>query len=255
MAVLLLKLAGPLQSWGSRSRFTERGTQHEPTKSGVVGLLAAALGRRRTDSIDDLAALNFAVRIDQPGSFEDDFQTEHKRKWDKDSARWVSDTSKSGSLPLTHRHYLADAVFVAAFEGDSELLHACAGALDSPVFPLFLGRRSCPPACRVLVGEFEGESLLDVLKGHPWEASQLYQGSWKFRDKEFVDLEVLYDKQSSADGEGYDVVQRDVPISFSQEHRQYSFRAVAHMTVAVKNQAYAGERVEHDPWAALEKEA
>ena len=43
MAVLLLKLAGPLQSWGSSSRFTERGTEHEPTKSGVVGLLAAAL--------------------------------------------------------------------------------------------------------------------------------------------------------------------------------------------------------------------
>lgn len=255
MTVLLLKLAGPLQSWGSRSRFAERGTQHEPTKSGVVGLLASALGRRRTDSIDDLAALNFAVRIDQPGSFEDDFQTEHKRKWDKDSARWVSDTSKSGSLPLTHRHYLADAVFVAAFEGDSELLHACAVALDFPVFPLFLGRRSCPPTCRILVGEFEGESLLDVLKAHPWEASQLYQGSWKFHDKEFVDLEVLYDKQSSIDGEGYDVVQRDVPISFSQEHRQYSFRAVAHTTVAVKNQAYAGERVEHDPWVALEKEA
>ena len=140
MTVLLLKLAGPLQSWGSGSRFTERGTQHEPTKSGVIGLLAAALGRRRTDSVDDLASLEFGVRIEQPGTFEEDFQTEHRRVWDKDRARWVADASKS--LPLTRRHYLADAVFVAAFEGDNELLHACAEALDSPVFPLFLGRRS-----------------------------------------------------------------------------------------------------------------
>ena len=75
MAVLLLKLAGPLQSWGSASRFTDRGTQHEPTKSGVVGLLAAALGRRRTASVDDLASLRFGVRIDQPGTLQDDFQT------------------------------------------------------------------------------------------------------------------------------------------------------------------------------------
>lgn len=107
----------------------------------------------------------------------------------------------------------------------------------------------------MLVGEFEGKNLLGVLRGHPWEASKRYQGSWKFRDKEFVDLGVLYDKQFSADGEGYDVVQRDVPISFSQEHRQYSFRTVSHTTVAVKNHAYIGQRTEHDPWAALEKEA
>lgn len=122
MAVLLLKLAGPLQSWGSSSRFTERGTEHEPTKSGVVGLLAAALGRYRTDPVDDLAALHFGVRIDQPGTFLSDFQTEHKRKWDSQSARWVS----GDALPLTHRHYLADAVFVAAFEGDLGLLQRCA---------------------------------------------------------------------------------------------------------------------------------
>ena len=55
MATLLLKLAGPLQSWGSDSRFTETKTRHEPTKSGVIGLLAAALGRRRTEDVSDLA--------------------------------------------------------------------------------------------------------------------------------------------------------------------------------------------------------
>lgn len=251
MAVLLLKLAGPLQSWGSASRFTDRGTQHEPTKSGVVGLLAAALGRRRTASVDDLASLRFGVRIDQPGTFEDDFQTEHKRKWDKSLNRWVSDRA----LPLTHRHYLADAVFVAAFEGDDELLQQCAAALDAPAFPLFLGRRSCPPACRVLLELSESATLLEALKGHPWEASERYKKNRRFRESEFVDLEILYDKQSDSDGEGYDVVQRDVPISFSQEHRQYSFRTVAHATASVRNPAYIRQPADHDPWAALGKEA
>lgn len=47
MATLLLRLAAPLQSWGSDSKFETRKTDREPTKSGVVGLLAAALGLRR----------------------------------------------------------------------------------------------------------------------------------------------------------------------------------------------------------------
>jgi CRISPR system Cascade subunit CasD len=253
MTVLLLKLAGPLQSWGSQSRFSERGTQHEPTKSGVIGLLSAALGRRRTEPVDDLASLKFGIRIDQPGSFEDDFHTEHKRKWDADSCRWLTDTSKSGSLPLTHRYYLSDAVFVAAFEGDANLLRKCAEALDAPAFPLFLGRRSCPPSCRVFLDLFDTSSLLEALQEHPWEASERYQRSWRYRDKEFVDLEILCDKQAVENGEGYDVSQRDVPISFSQEHRQYSFRMVSHATAHVRNPSYVEQTPDHDPWSALVK--
>lgn len=254
MAVLLLKLAGPLQSWGLESRFTERQTQHEPTKSGVVGLLAAALGRRRTESVDDLAALRFAVRIDQLGTLEIDLQTEHKRKWDESEGGWTIGTSKAMTLPVTHRHYLADAVFVAALEGDSELLRKCADALDAPVFPLFLGRRACPPACRVLIGIQEDVTLLKALESHPWEASRWHQASWEYRDRERVPLEVLCDELPPEEEEGYDVAQRDVPVSFSQEHRQYAFRTVSHTTVRVKNPAYARQQVEHDPWTALGKE-
>ena len=106
----------------------------------------------------------------------------------------------------------------------------------------------------MLLGVSEDKTLLEALKHHPWEASARHQANWTFRDKEFVDLEVLYDKQSSDDGEGYDVVQRDVPVSFSQEHRRYSFRTVAHATVSVRNGAYAGQRVDHDPWSVLGKE-
>lgn len=67
MAVLLLRLAGPMQAWGVRSRFTVRSTELAPTKSGVIGMLAAAVGRRRTDPIEDLIKLRFGVRKDQPG--------------------------------------------------------------------------------------------------------------------------------------------------------------------------------------------
>lgn len=46
MSTLLLRLAGPLQAWGTESKFETRRTEREPTRSGVVGLLMAALGCR-----------------------------------------------------------------------------------------------------------------------------------------------------------------------------------------------------------------
>ena len=91
MSTLLLRLAGPLQSWGDSSRFTRRETRAEPTKSGVLGLLAAAQGRRRTDPILDLAALRFGVRIDQPGRLPAAFQP---------AIRWRD----GQSLPLSYRY-------------------------------------------------------------------------------------------------------------------------------------------------------
>lgn len=65
---LLLRIAAPLQSWGTRSRFAEYDTHLRPTKSGTLGMIAAAQGRDRTDDISDLAQLRFAVRGDRPGT-------------------------------------------------------------------------------------------------------------------------------------------------------------------------------------------
>ena len=42
MSTLLLRLAAPLQAWGTASKFERRRTQREPSKSGVIGMLAAA---------------------------------------------------------------------------------------------------------------------------------------------------------------------------------------------------------------------
>ena len=248
MTVLLLKLAGPFQSWGSDSRFTERKTQHEPTKSGVIGLVAAALGRRREDPVDDLASLRFGVRIDQPGTYERDFQTEHTCAWDKDAQRWPF----KGSLPLSHRYYLSDAVFVAALEGDQALLRSCAEALEHPAFPLFLGRRSCPPSCKVLLGIEEHATLLEALGYVSWQATDRYRHRWSVREKEEIELEILYDKGPDNQGEGYDVGQQDVPISFSQVYRQYAWRTVAHTSAIVRNPSFVASVPEHDPLKALD---
>ena len=155
MATLLLRLAAPLQSWGSDSKFETRKTDREPTKSGVVGLLAAALGLRRDDT-EGLARLNglrFAVRADQEGSLLVDFHTAKSR-----------DTSY-----VTYRHYLQDAVFLAGLESEDEaLLWELEAALRHPVYPLYLGRRSCPPTLPLCLGIRQG-SLLDVLRTEPMQ--------------------------------------------------------------------------------------
>ena len=60
---LLLRLSAPLQSWGSGSVYDNRETDDMPTKSGVTGILAAALGRKRGESLEDLLerfAFNFS---------------------------------------------------------------------------------------------------------------------------------------------------------------------------------------------------
>src|SRR5699024_6559366 len=144
VTVLMLNLAGPMQSWGNSSRFTRRETAPEPTKSGVVGLPAAALGRRRTDPLEDLAQLRFGVRTEQQGRLERDFQT---------AQRWETGRSK----PLSYRFYLADAAFLAAVEGPDEIIEGLVRALKAPTFPLYLGRRAYPPARPVFADVVDGD--------------------------------------------------------------------------------------------------
>lgn len=73
--VLLVRLAGPLQSWGVSSRFARRDTHARPTKSGVIGLCAAALGLDRDEPLGELAEVSFGVRADHPGTRLRDYQT------------------------------------------------------------------------------------------------------------------------------------------------------------------------------------
>ncbi len=73
--VLLIRLAAPLQSWGLNGRFSHRDTHSRPTKSGVIGLCAAALGVTREEPLGELADLLFGVRADRPGTPLRDYHT------------------------------------------------------------------------------------------------------------------------------------------------------------------------------------
>lgn len=211
MTTLLLRLAGPMQSWGDSSRFTRRDTRAFPTKSGVLGLLAAAEGRRRTDPIEDLVGLRFGVRVDQPGTVIKDFQT-----------AFNPSIGRAGAvMPLSHRYYLTDAAFLAGVEGERGLLEGLSDALDDPKFPIYLGRRSCPAEGQINLG-LTDRPLEEALEAHAWLAAEWYRRT----QPPTVMLELLVDAQPGEVGPTQSV--RDVPYSFDPTYRDYGWREVAH---------------------------
>ncbi|QYC44714.1 CRISPR system Cascade subunit CasD [Nonomuraea coxensis DSM 45129] len=231
MSVLLLQLAGPLQSWGATSRFARRSTEAAPTKSGVIGLLAAALGRERTEDISDLAALRFGVRVDQPGTLLRDFHTAH---------HFVT----GEAAPVSERFYVADAVFVAGVEGEDALVETLRQALAAPVFLPYLGRRSCPPSRPIFLNIEKNAGLIEALQREPWHAARWHQR--RRRDERSVELELLIEAEAE-DGPVDSL--RDQPVSFDPLNRRYRLRGVHRPPRAsVINPA---ARPVHDPFTAL----
>ncbi len=152
MATLLLRLQGAMQSWGSTSRFDERDTQLEPSKSGVLGLVCAALGRDRHEPVEDLAALRMGVRVDREGVPMRDYQTiggDRDPQKVRKSIRTASGDFRKDPV-VSPRYYLSDAAFLVGLEGaDEALLARIHAALRAPHWPLALGRKSFVPGMPV----------------------------------------------------------------------------------------------------------
>jgi CRISPR system Cascade subunit CasD len=200
----MLRLVGPMQSWGTTSRFDQRDTGKEPSKSGVIGLVAAALGIDRENWIDlePLTRLSMGVRHDRPGVPKRDYQT----------AQHIisADRSKVHDTAVTTRDYLADAAFLVGLDSvDQELLERIHKALSNPVWPLALGRKSYVPSEPILMdGALQNVSLREALERWPWIASPR---KWeKSPDKLLVSFE-------STDGSG--LLKMDQPLSSFAERR------------------------------------
>ena len=234
MSTLLLRLAAPMQSWGADSKFNWRRTARAPTKSGVVGLIAAALGRRRNESIEDLQALRFGVRADKEGKLLRDY---HIAKNPEDPK----------SPYVTYRYYLSDAVFLVGLEGNLELLRQIEYALNNPVFPLYLGRRSCPPYGRLCLGIRVDKPLEQALKEERLQTSALTK-----HGHSETSLRIILDADNSHPSF---YLLRDMPISFDQSHRRFGFRRVYETTlpaVAGDSNPAASVPTEHDAMSELE---
>lgn len=180
---LFLRLEAPLQSWGERGQWSVRDTASEPTKSGVVGLLACALGWRDDERIRSLSQqLRIGVRCDLTGTDAPlvDYHTvgggyskpmlltaEGKPKWTP---------SKRPHTEQTWRSYLCDASFLVALQSepeDADLIAQLAEAVQLPVWPIYLGRKSCVPTLPVYEGVGNHASLQDALEAKTLRARSL----------------------------------------------------------------------------------
>jgi CRISPR system Cascade subunit CasD len=169
MKSVLLRLEGPLQSWGTQGRFGIRDTDMEPSKSGVLGMVGAALGVRRDDeaTLARLVALEMAVRVDREGTVIRDYHTAGGGIFaGREHGVWTPDGR--GVTAVTERFYLADASFVVALgTNDHGLVGEIAAALEEPRWPLFLGRRACVPSCPVYLGVTEAAPADAVRRARP----------------------------------------------------------------------------------------
>ncbi|MBS2545346.1 type I-E CRISPR-associated protein Cas5/CasD [Catenulispora sp. NL8] len=256
--VLLLRLAGPLQSWGIAGENNRRDTASAPTKSGILGLLAAAEGRRREDPITDLLSLHMGVRTDQPGSLLRDYHTVSDYRGVPllsaavTTAGVQKPTSPKKPTHVTTRFYLQDAVFLAAIAGPAATIETLHRAVTNPAFPLALGRRSCVPAGRLVIGVQAG-GLMHTLQTTPWQAGDLARARYRHSN---IDLPITIDAEAATvDGTGttrHTVF--DVPISFHPRKRGFRERDVIHTwTTVPTGHALTDETSSsaHDPFALI----
>lgn len=254
MKSLLLKFAGPLQSWGTDSHFETRHTDYYPSKSAVIGMVAAAFGyRRSTDCDEEIVKLNdldFAVRIDQQGNLLRDYHI---------AAKYKSNGNFEKNY-VTNRYYLEDAIFLVAIGSDNEkLIDSINNALRSPYFQSSLGRRSLPPTADFILG-VEDCGVIQALLTYEWLArkagknqvqvsklSMLSQSSNESCNAGFISLYADSDLVYKAECElakdntcTYKIqsyvrkLRKDYVNSFSNKERKFGFRYESKMEIPIE---------------------
>ena len=170
---LFLRLESPLQAWGEDSEWSERRTAPDPTKSGIVGLLACALGWNDDERIQNLSRqIHIGVRCDVPGTPAPlkDYHTVGGGYSEPQLLNAKGELKLSNGKPhteLTTRHYLCDASFLVAVTGAGTLIEVLCYAIQNPVWTLYLGRKSCVPSRPLFDGVGDYDSLQVALELHP----------------------------------------------------------------------------------------
>lgn len=170
---VLLRLTGPVQAWGAPGAHWEhRPVLSRPTKSGVLGMVANALGRTREEPPTDLAQLRFGARADRPGHLEPDYQTAGGGQFPLDTGTVFSNpelannpdlfrygaprdphpgTGKAGwsekarQTVVKRVGLLVDASFLVSLTGPTPLTGTVWEAVNDPARVLCLGRHGCYP--------------------------------------------------------------------------------------------------------------
>jgi CRISPR system Cascade subunit CasD len=178
-AFLIFRLYGPMAAAGEIAVGEHRPTADHPSRSAVIGLIGAALGIRRDEEAAQAAlarGYRLAVRVDAPGALMRDYHTAQVpsassgRRRNRFMTRRdeLAGPDESRNTVLSTRDYRCDAVYTVGIARTDEhapyTLDAIADALRSPVFALYLGRKSCPLAVPVDPRVVEAEDLIAALQ-------------------------------------------------------------------------------------------
>ena len=166
--LLILRLEGMLQSWGDHSKWDTRDSGDFPSKSGVVGLLACAMGLERgCREIAELSAnIQVAVRADRPGVRMLDFHTVQGRPRLRTADN--GDRTEDKSTIVSTRWYLQDASFIAVVDAPPVWRERICAALRRPAWPIYLGRKCCVPSRPVLERVTDAyDGLMDAVRRYP----------------------------------------------------------------------------------------
>ena len=242
MPALAFYIDSPLQSWGLSSKFDVRQTNRFPTKSAVVGLIAAALGidKHGPDEGEALSAITdcrlTVVRMDKLAASPRlvDFHTvgggydKTKSTWEKMSIPRKASGAPFGTV-LTRRSYLTDASFAAILEGSRETLDTVRDALLDPKWGVWFGRKHCLPAsplspCLQASPQLAFDTLREVIA---------QMDAFYYRDRETDTPLKSYEFQEELETmEAGSVLQKDQPASFGAHHGSiplpYAGRAIRH---------------------------
>jgi CRISPR system Cascade subunit CasD len=147
-----------MQSWGYSSRFGRRTTALHPTRSGVFGILAAAMGIDKHDAQEAETLRQFAnlrltvATLPRQARRGDERLIQRMEDYHTVTGiRRASGKVERDATVLTYRHYLLDARFGALLEGeDVGQLETIAGALRNPRWGVWFGRKCCLPASPIL---------------------------------------------------------------------------------------------------------
>lgn len=183
MKVLVLKLESIMLSFGDVAVDEFRPTARHPFKSMVVGILANALGYKRTDwhKIEDLQSeIKIASRIDREGNLMTDYQIAltnpsnpkeptfiDRKSWTTKDVLNRTDGNDKNAIQI-YRDYLTDAsITVAISSSNEEILDKCISAVKKPARPLFIGRKACVPTRPIFEAVTDADSLFEVLSTYP----------------------------------------------------------------------------------------
>lgn len=227
---LLLWFEAPLQSWGADSKFGRRDSLPFPTKSGVLGLICAALGAtgEQRELLAEMAPFRQTVISFFRNKKNDEKEIADRQTLLQDfhmvgsgydnSDPWQSllipKTSEGknavgGGTKMTYRYYLQDSKFAVVVEVPKEKGELLIQALQNPIYDIYLGRKNCVPTDFIYRGIFNSEEEAIVV------ATEIAT------EKELTENFRVIPEE--ADGESFII--NDVPIQFGQI-KQYRDRRV-----------------------------